>query len=73
MKRPFYTDREALNNNIDKCGQTIKTFQTAIEKEQETIFELKGFIKELDAWERWKTDSGNQESVDQSKVELIVE
>lgn len=71
LKKPFYTDRDALDRNIEKCGQTIKTFQNAIEKEQETIFELKGYIKELDAWERWKAESGVQE--DASKVEFIVE
>ena len=65
MKKPFYTDREALHRNIDKCNQTIATFQTAITKEQETIFELKGFIKELDEWERFKVESGTSNSASQ--------
>lgn len=58
MQRPFYTDRDALQRNIEKCGQTVKTFQEAIEKEQETIFELKGYLKELDAWELYKSNAG---------------
>lgn len=59
MKKPIYTDREALEHNIEKCSQTVKTFQDAIEREYETIAELKGYIKELDAWEQYKINSGN--------------
>ena len=73
MKRPFYTDRAALENNIAKCEQTIKTFQDAITKEQETIFELKGYIKELDLWERSKQDSGVHESDTNTGPLLLVE
>jgi len=69
LKRPTYTDRDALLRNVDKCNQTITTFQTAIAKEQETIFELKGYIKELDEWERFKVESGTTDSTPQLIVE----
>lgn len=67
----MYTDRDALERNIEKCQSTIVTFQTAIEKEHETIFELKGYLKELDDWERWKVESGHKD--DNGNIQISVE
>jgi len=55
MQRPPY-EKEALRKNIDKCHETIKTFQKAIEKEYQTIAELERYIADI---EKYELESGN--------------
>lgn len=52
MKRPFYTDKNALERGITVAQENIKRFEEAIEKERETIFQHKTYIRELDEWNK---------------------
>jgi hypothetical protein len=52
MKKPIYTDKEALMRSITISEENIKRFEEAILKERETIFEFKMYIKEINEWNK---------------------
>jgi uncharacterized protein Yka (UPF0111/DUF47 family) len=58
MKKPPY-EKESLKRNIEKCYETIKSFQEAIEKEYQRISDLKKYIKDIEEYEKYINNNTN--------------
>ena len=58
MKRPPY-DKDALQQNIEKCQENVKIFQAAIEKEYQTITLLEAYIRDIEEYEEEHKDGDN--------------
>ena len=58
MKKPPY-DKDALQQNIEKCRENIKIFQAAIEKEYQTITLLEAYIRDIEEYEEEHKDGDN--------------
>ena len=58
MKKPPY-DKDALQQNIEKCRENIKIFQAAIEKEHQTITFLEAYIRDIKEYEAEHKDGNH--------------
>ncbi len=47
-ERSVEYDLDALRKNIDRCKGNVETFETAIQKEHDTIKQLRHMISEIE-------------------------